>query len=141
MWLLFSLFSALGASLVTLLVKLKLKDVDSLLLACIQFFVMFLVLFIGCCIHKSSVTALALINNKQWLFLAITGVIAAGAYFSYFLALKYGLASQVVAVDRLSIILVMLLSMLVLGEKCTLVDFVGAFFILAGTLLIARSTH
>jgi bacterial/archaeal transporter family protein len=138
MWLLFSLCSALGASLVTLLIKLKLKDIDSLLLACIQFFVMFAVLFISCCIHKNSMTALTSINNKQWLFLGITGVIAAGAYFSYFVALKYGLAARVVAVDRLSIILVMALSMLVLGEKCTLLDCIGACLILVGTLLIAR---
>ena len=82
--------------------------------------------------------ALTSINNKQWLFLGITGIIAAGAYFSYFAALKYGLAARVVAVDRLSIILVMALSMLVLGEKCTLFDYIGAFLILAGTLLIAR---
>jgi bacterial/archaeal transporter family protein len=82
--------------------------------------------------------ALLSINNKQWLFLGITGVIAAAAYFSYFAALKYGLATRVVAVDRLSIILVMILSMAILGEKCTLLDWLGAGLIAAGTLLIAR---
>src|SRR5688572_30209321 len=55
-------------------------------------------------------------------------------------ALQLGQASQVAPVDKLSVVLVMLLGVLVLGEHLNWKQWLGGALILAGVILVAMPT-
>jgi len=137
-WLVFALLSALFAALVTIFAKLGLKTVDSNLVAIIRAVVMalFLVGF-GFLTQKFSGFSLSLFSGKDGLLILLSGLAGAISWLFYFLALKYGLASRVSAVDKLSLVFVVVLSLLFLGEKLSWKTGVGAVLMVIGAALFA----
>lgn len=57
-------------------------------------------------------------------------------YHGYFKALQIGKVTQVAPVDKLSLALTILLSVIFLGEALTLKTAIGAVLIIAGTLVL-----
>jgi transporter family protein len=70
----------------------------------------------------------------SWIFLS--GVAGALSWLFYFLALKIGKISQVAPIDRLSIVFVIILAFLVIGEKINLKIAIGTAFMAIGAILI-----
>jgi len=68
----------------------------------------------------------------------LAGLAGAGSWLAYFAALKIGQASAVSGLDRLSVVLVVVLAALFLGESLTVWKVVGAALMVAGAVLIAR---
>jgi len=77
------------------------------------------------------------LSTRTWLFLALSGVATGLSWLCYFHALEVGPASRVAPVDKLSVVLVILMGALVLGEKLTLAKSVGGLLIVAGSAVIA----
>ena len=75
-------------------------------------------------------------SSREWYLIILAGVAGALSWLFYFIALKYGLASDVVAIDRLSIIFVVLLSALFLGETLGWHSVLGGFLMIGGAILI-----
>ena len=79
-----------------------------------------------------------IISNSRALFYIILGGIAGAlSWLFYFLALKVGKVSQVVPIDRLSVVFAIVLAFLFLGEKLTLKVIIGVALMAAGAIIIA----
>jgi bacterial/archaeal transporter family protein len=89
-------------------------------------------------IAAGDVRELASIDRKGWIFIGLAGLAGAGSWLAYFAALKIGQASAVSGLDRLSVVFVVVLAALFLGESLTAWKVVGAALMVAGAVLIAR---
>lgn len=138
MWVIYALFSALGAALVAILAKLGLEEIDSTLATTIRAIIMaiFLVL-VSLLFHKFDGFTLGTLSSRSWILISLAGIAGALSWLFYFLALKTGVATGVVAIDRLSIVLVVILAAVFLGEAFTWKVAFGAVLVVAGALLIS----
>ena len=66
----------------------------------------------------------------------ISGIATGLSWVFYFRALQLGKVSQVAPVDKLSVALAIILSVLFLGEVLTWKTVVGASLVIAGTLVL-----
>jgi transporter family protein len=80
--------------------------------------------------------SLNLFTSKDWLLIILAGISGALSWLFYFLALKFGPASHVAVIDRLSLVFVILLSVLILGETFNLKVLIGMILIVLGAILI-----
>ena len=121
MYLFYAFLSAITAALVAIFAKMGLKGIDPTLATTIRSLIMagFLILtslFLKKFQAHQIVASFNSFSSKDWLLIILAGVSGALSWLFYFFALKYGLASKVVAIDRLSIVFVVVLAALFLGE-------------------------
>jgi len=137
MYVLLALLSALTASLVAIFGKLGLKNVDPTIATTIRSLIMagFLVI-VSLFLKKFENFSLNLFTSKDWLLIILAGISGALSWLFYFWALKFGPASHVAVIDRLSLVFVILLSALILGEVFNLKVFLGMILIVIGAILI-----
>lgn len=76
------------------------------------------------------------ISKKSWIFLILSGLATGASWLCYYRALQIGKASQVVPVDKLSVVITLLLAFVFLHEEFTVKSLVGCMLIGAGTLLM-----
>lgn len=137
MWAFFAFLSAITAAAVAILGKLGLKSVDSTLATTVRSVVMAgFLLVVSMLLGKLHGFSLASFSQKDWILIVLSGVAGATSWLFYFLALKTGLAIHVAAIDRLSIVFVVLLSSIFLGESLTIKTIGGAFLMVVGVLFI-----
>ncbi len=136
-YIILALFSALTASLVAIFGKLGLKNIDPTIATTIRSLIMavFLVI-VSLFLKKFENFSLNLLTSKDWLLIILAGISGALSWLFYFWALKFGPASHVAVIDRLSLVFVILLSALILGEVFNLKVFVGMILIVLGAILI-----
>lgn len=135
LWLLFALGSALFAALVAVFGKLGVVNVDSTLATAVRAVVMaiFLVLVV---FSLGKTHLLSSINNTALLYIVLSGIAGALSWLCYFFALKLGPAHGVAAVDRLSVVFVLILAALFLSESITWKTGMGALLLTAGAVLM-----
>lgn len=76
------------------------------------------------------------IGAKTWVFLVLSGLATGASWLCYFRALQLGPASVVVPIDKLSILVTVAFSCLILREKLSRRAALGLLLIVAGTLLM-----
>lgn len=135
LWTLYALGSALFAALVAIFGKIGLSGIDSTLATTVRAFVMALFLFFVS-LSLGKLNLLHTIKNKVLLFIILSGIAGALSWLFYFLALKTGIASGVAALDRLSVVFVVIFSILFLGEQLSWYTAIGALFITIGAVLM-----
>lgn len=135
MWIVYALMSAIFAAAVAVLGKIGLKNVDSTLATTIRAVVM-AVFLVGAATMLQKFSLIKTVENQTLLFIILSGVAGALSWLFYFFALKYGPASGVAALDRLSVVFVVLLAALFLGEAMTAKTAIGLLFIVGGALLL-----
>ena len=77
------------------------------------------------------------ISANSWLFLVLSGLATGASWFCYFRALKLGDAARVAPIDKLSVVFVAVFSVLFLGERLSLPNWLGVGLIAVGAILIA----
>lgn len=137
MWIIYAFLSSIFAALVAIFGKIGLKDIDSTLATTVRSIIMagFLVLT-SIFLKKFHGFSLGSLSGKQWMLIIFAGISGALSWLFYFFALKYGITKKVVAIDRLSIIFVVILSAIFLGEAFGWKTVVGALCMIAGAILI-----
>jgi len=137
MYILFALLSAITASLVAIFGKLGLKNVDPTLATTIRSLIMasFLIIF-SLFLKKFNDFSLNVFTFKDWILIILAGISGALSWLFYFWALKFGPASHVAVLDRLSLVFVILFSALILKEAFNLKVFLGMILIILGAILI-----
>lgn len=134
MWILYSLGSAFFSGLTSVLCKAGVNDVDSEVSTTIRtiviLFISFIVIF-----YNKSLSSIGDLNSKQILFLILSGVSTSLLWLCYFKALQLGNVSKVTPIDKTSIVLTLILSMIFLGEKITFIKIISMILILFGTFL------
>ncbi|MDP3883235.1 MAG: EamA family transporter [Candidatus Staskawiczbacteria bacterium] len=135
LWIIYSLLSAAFAALVAIFGKIGLQNIDSTLATTVRSFVMALFLFFVS-LSMGKFSQLYTIKNKVLYFIILSGVAGALSWLFYFFALKTGIASGVAAIDRLSVVFVVIFAILFLGEQLNLYTTAGALLITIGAILM-----
>ncbi|MCB5003826.1 EamA family transporter [Streptococcus mutans] len=135
MWALFAFLSALFAALTSILAKIGIEDVNSNLATAIRTLV---VLFLawGMVFLTKGQMGLADISKKSWTFLILSGLATGASWLCYYRALQLGKASEVVPIDKLSVVITLILAFLVLHEDFSIKSLIGCILIGGGTLMI-----
>lgn len=135
MWLLFALASALFAGLTSILAKCGIRETDSTVATAVRTVVVlafsWLMAFIA-----GSVTQIGSIDGKTLLFLTLSGLATGASWLCYFRALQLGNVNKVVAIDKSSTVLTIVLAILLLQEPVSATKVAGVVLIAAGTLLM-----
>lgn len=123
------------AALVAIFGKIGMQNMDSTFATTIRAIVMAIFLIItSAFLGKLNFEQLAL--NKEFFWIVLSAIAGALSWVFMFAALKLGPASAVSAIDRLSIVFVVLLAALFLGEALTIKSILGTILIVAGALLV-----
>lgn len=137
-WLIFALLSAITASLVAIFGKIGLKGIDANTATAIRAVIMALFLITVILIQgKLKDASLIFSNPNAMTYIILSGIAGALSWLFYFLALTYGDASKVASIDRLSVVFVLILATLFLGEKLTLKNTLGISLVTIGAIIIA----
>lgn len=136
MWLILAALSAFFAALVAIFGKIGLQGVDTVLATTVRGIIMAVVLTLASAASGKFAT-LGTIGSRAWWMIFLAGISGAASWLAYFLALKLGPATHVAAVDRLSIVFVIVLAALFLGEALTWKLALGGAFMAIGAILIA----
>lgn len=135
MWLIFAILSSLFASIMTILMKVGLKNLDSTLVTCLRTSIVFILLWIIIFIFNKQ-KEIKSINMNEWKYIVLASFATCLTWVFYFLALKQTTISKVVAVDRLSIVFSIIFSSIFLKEKLTLMTLIGITILVIGTVLV-----
>ena len=135
MWWIYALLSALFAALTAIFAKIGIKGVDTDLATAIRTVVILLIAW-SIVIYKGAEQGLESLTKMNWAFLALSGCATGLSWIFYFKALQLGKVSQVAPVDKLSVAIAIILSVIFLGEPLTLKTASGAALIIAGTLVL-----
>ena len=133
-WILFALLSAFFAALTTILAKLGVQGVSSNLATAVRT-VVILVIAWGWIIVTGEVQTLGQISRTTLIFLVLSGVATGLSWLFYFRALQSGPTTTVAAIDKSSLVLVLLLSALLLHEPLTWKSSIGIVLVVAGVLV------
>src|SRR3989338_4268071 len=135
MWIIYALLAAVFAAAVAILGKIGLKDVDSTLATTIRAVVMAIFL-LGAATILQKFSLFKTVSNQALTFIIFSGVAGALSWLFYFLALKYGTVTGVAALDRLSVVFVVILAAMFLGEALTFKSVSGLVLLVLGALLL-----
>jgi bacterial/archaeal transporter family protein len=135
-WQFWAVLSAVFAALTAIFAKVGVEHVNSDLATFIRTCVVVLTLALivyGTGQFQSPTS----ISPRTYLFLALSGLATGASWLCYFRALKLGNAAQVAPVDKLSVVLVAIFGALLLGEKLTVINWLGVGLIALGAVLVA----
>ena len=135
MWWLYALLSAFFAALTAVFAKIGVTDVNSNLATAIRTIIILIVAW-GIVLLRGETKNIGNISRHNLLFLVISGIATGLSWIFYFKALQIGKVSQVAPVDKLSVALTIILSVVFLNEALTLKTAIGAVLIIAGTLVM-----
>ncbi len=136
MWIIYAILSAIFASLMTILMKKGLGNkinanlATTLRTSAVTVLCWLLVLVNG------TYRDIKTIDSKTWLYLGLASLATFGTWICYFLALQKGQVSKVLAIDRFSIVLTIVLSVIFLKEVITVKAVIGIVIMIVGTMII-----
>lgn len=135
MWWLYALLSALFASLTAIFAKVGITGVNSNLATAIRTVIILIVAW-GIVLVRGEAKGIATLSKQNLIFLIVSGIATGLSWIFYFKALQIGKVSQVAPIDKLSVALTIILSVLFLGETLTLKTVIGAVLIMVGTIVL-----
>ncbi len=135
MWWVYALLSAFFASLTAIFAKIGVTNVNSNLATAIRT-VIILIIAWGIVFFRGEYKSANSLSKHNLLFLIISGIATGLSWIFYFKALQMGKVSQVAPVDKLSVALTILLSVIFLGESLNWKTAAGAGLIIAGTIIL-----
>lgn len=131
-WLVYAFLSAVFASLTSIFGKIGVENVESNLGTAIRTIVVLVMAWVMVFVTGEQ-KGVRSIGKKSWVFLFLSGITTGLSWLCYYRALQDGPASVVVPIDKLSILVTIVFSWIVLKEKLTPKAAVGLVLILAGT--------
>lgn len=133
LWLLFALLSALFSSLTSILAKVGIIGVESNLGTAIRTVVV-LIMAWGIVFAQKKQGGIKRIDKKSWIFIFLSGLATGLSWLCFYYALQHGPVSVIVPIDKLSIVVTVVLSYFILGEKLRKKALIGLIMIVVGTL-------
>ncbi len=134
-WLICALLSAVFASLTSILGKIGIQGVESNLGTAVRTVVVLAMAWMMVFVKKKQ-HSVGRITARSWGFLVLSGLATGGSWLCYYRALQDGQASIVVPIDKLSILVTVLFSRLMLKERLAGRAMWGLLLLTAGTLLL-----
>lgn len=134
-WWIYGLLSAGFAALTTIFAKIGVENVNSNLATAIRTVVILVVAW-GIVFFQGNAARIVDISPKTMLFLILSGVATGLSWIFYFRALQTGKASLVAPIDKFSLVLVLLFSVMFLGESLSWKVVLGNLLVVIGTLVL-----
>lgn len=135
LWLPYAVGSAVFASLTAILGKVGIAGVDSNLGTAVRTCVVLVMAWVMVFVTGKS-SQVRQIPRGELGVLCLSGLATGGSWLCYYRALQQGPASVVVPIDKLSILVTVVFSRLVFGEKLSPRAAVGLTLVVAGTLVL-----
>lgn len=134
-WLLYACGAAVFASLTSILGKIGISGVESNLGTAIRTIVVLIMAWLVVFVTKKQ-GDIKNIDKRSWKFMLLSGLTTGFSWLCYYKALQDGEASIVVPIDKLSIVVTIIFSYVILKEKLNRKSFIGLVGIVIGTLLL-----
>lgn len=135
MWIIYALLSALFAAITSILAKIGIENINSNLATAIRTIIV-LIMAWGIVFINGSLNEVNNINQKNWLFLILSGIATGLSWLFYYKALQIGEASKVVPIDKFSVVISMILAFIILKETASIKTILGGIFITLGTFIM-----
>ncbi|WP_417431141.1 EamA family transporter [Halpernia sp.] len=135
MWWIYALLAAFFAALTAIFAKIGVENINSNLATAIRTFVVLIMISI-IVYFRNKYKNIGEITSRTWLFLTISGVCTGLSWIFYFKALQMGEVSKVAGIDKLSLGLTIIFSVVFLGETISWKAALGAVLIIIGTILL-----
>ena len=135
MWLIFALASAVFAALTSILANIGIEGVNSTLATAIRTLVVVAMAWVMVLVTQTQ-GGIHEISRKSWLFLVLSGLATGASWLCYYKALQISMATKVVAVDKFSVVITMVMAFVFLHEAFTIKSIIGCLLIGAGTLVM-----
>ncbi|PKF74787.1 EamA family transporter [Chryseobacterium sp. PMSZPI] len=135
MWWVYAILSAFFASLTAIFAKIGITGVNSNLATAIRSIIILLVAW-GIVLARSEYKGISALSRHNLIYLIVSGLATGLSWIFYFKALQAGKVTQVAPVDKLSVALTIVLSVIFLGESLTLKTAIGAILIIIGTVIL-----
>ena len=134
-WMIFALASAIFAALTSILGKVGITGVDSNLGTAIRTSIVLLMAWIVVALHATP-AQIRTIPLRDHVWIAASGIATTASWLCYYRALQEGPASVVVPIDKLSILVTVAFSALMLRERVSGRYLLGIAGLCAGTILM-----
>ena len=134
-WLVYAFLSAVFASLTSIFGKIGVENVESNLGTAIRTIVVLVMAWVMVFVTGEQ-KGIRSIGKKSWVFLFLSGITTGLSWLCYYRALQLGRASQVVSIDKLSVVITLVLAFVFLHEPFTAKSMVGCALVAAGTLFM-----
>ena len=135
MWIVYIILSSLFSSIMTILIKVGVKNIDSVLLLTLRSSIVFIILWCIIFIYGKN-SEIKNITKKEWVYIFVIAIATALTWIFYFLAINKSSVTKVIAMEKISIIITVILSAIFLKEKITIMTIIGFVVLLFGSLLI-----
>ena len=134
-WILYAVLSAIFAALTSVLAKMGISGVESNLGTAIRTAVV-LIMAWGIVLAKGEQKQLKGLNKKELVFIALSGLATGASWLCYYYAIQNGVMSVVVPIDKMSVLITVLFSVVFLKEKMSFKSIFGLIVMSVGTLAI-----
>ena len=136
-WQFWAILSAIFAALTAIFAKVGVEEIHSDLATFIRTIVILpaLAIFV---FATGQFRSLGDLTARSLWFLLFSGLATAASWLAYFRALKLGDVSQVAPIDKLSVVFIVILGVLFLGEKFTIANWLGIALMLLGAFLVGN---
>jgi bacterial/archaeal transporter family protein len=134
-WVVYALLAAVFAALVAIFGKVGISGIDTTAATAIRAVVM-AVLLVTVALVLGKAGAVKDVSGRTLTFIVLSGVAGALSWLTYFLALRHGPVVGVAAIDRLSIVFVLLFAIAFLGDPFTWKGALGVILVVAGSILL-----
>lgn len=133
-WVLPAILSAVFAAATAILAKIGVENVNSNVATAIRTIVILVFAWgiVAAQGHLGDVTAL---SRKTWTFLGLSGVATGLSWLFYFYALKIGPVARVATIDKASLAITIVLSVLILKEQLSWQTLAGGALMIGGLLV------
>ncbi len=131
-WILYAVLTAIFASTTTIISKIGLINVDSSLATFIRTLVV-LIFIIFVLIFKKKLKYFKDINRNNFKYIVLSGISTSFSWLCYFKALQDNEASIVFTIEKMSLVVVIVLSYYFLNEKISKKSLIGIIIITIGT--------
>ena len=135
MWKYYALLSALFAALTALFAKIGVRGINSDLATGIRTVVILLITW-GIVLCGGHMGEIKDIGRHALIFLILSGIATGLSWLFYFKALQSGEVSRVAPIDKLSVVITICLSFVLLKEPVSMRVIIGALLITGGSIVI-----
>lgn len=134
-WIKYAILTSIFTSITTIISKIGLNNINSISSTFIRTLIVFIILMFIIIIKKKYIY-IKDINRVSLKYIIYSGITNTLSWLFYFKALKIGYTSIVFTIEKLSIIVTILLSKIVLKEKINTKSIIGIIIIIIGTSLL-----
>lgn len=130
---LYAVLSAIFAALTSVLAKMGISGVESNLGTAIRTAVV-LIMAWAIVLAKGEQKQLKGINKKELIFITLSGLATGASWLCYYYAIQNGVVSVVIPIDKMSVLITVLFSVVFLKEKMSFKSIFGLIVMSVGTL-------